>query len=101
MKVFVVVQIVLCSVIGGLAQRCRNNGSVTLSSCLSNPNIRVEKIQRFDSIRSYKLSLYYQNTWWPTEDNEEWIECRDLCDVCESLPGIDDVDEGKNIRFWL
>ena len=99
-----VVQIFLCSVMGRLAMNmdmCVNDGSTTLSSCQSNPNIRVEKIRggKMDHIRSYKLSLYYQNIWWPTANNEKWIECKDLCDVCRSLPGIDDVDEGKNINL--
>ena len=81
---------------------CVNDGSTTLSSCQSNPNIRVEKIRvgGMNHIGSYKLSLYYQNTWWPTANNEKWIECKDLCNVCKSLPGIDDVNEGKNIKLW-
>ena len=103
MKIKFTILTALCSVIG-LAQmniNCGNNGSSTLSNCQSNPNIRVEKIQRFGNIRSYKLSLYHQNIWWPTANNDKWIECKDLCDVCRSLPGIDDIDEGKDIKLWL
>ena len=88
-----VVQIILllCLVIGGLAMmyRCTNVGNDVLSSCRSNPNIRIEK--RDD--RSYRLSLHRQNTWW-TAGNDKWIECKHLCDVCESLPGI---NKGENI----
>ena len=83
---------------------CVNDGSTTLSSYQSNPNIRVEKIRGgknlMGDIKSYKLSLNYQNTWWPTAKNDKWIECKDLCDVCKSLPGIDNVDEGKNINGY-
>ena len=72
---------------------CRN-GNSTLTSCLSNPSIRIEKIQRGNGIRSYQLSLHSQNTWWAAENNE-WIECRNLCEVCQSLPGI--AKDGKKI----
>ena len=69
--------------------RCTNVGSGVLSNCQSNPNIRIEKI----GDRSYQLSLRRQNNWW-TADNEKWIECKHLCDVCESLPGN---SKGENI----
>ena len=73
---------------------CGNDGTGTLSSCLSNPNIRIEKIQKMDAIKSYQLSLRSQNTWWAAK-NDEWIKCDKLCKVCESLPGIN--KEGKHI----
>ena len=102
----IVVQIFLCSVLGGLAIKnmdmvCEDDASNTLSNCQSNPNIRIEKVHKMGDIKSYKLSLYYQNTWWPTAKNDKWIECKDLCDVCRSLPGVEDVDVGKNIKLWL
>ena len=79
-----IIQIVLCSVIGGLAQNCGNDGSSSLSNCLNNPNIRIQKIQ--NDIRGYRLSLYSQNAWWTAEN--KLIECKELCEVCRSLPGI-------------
>ena len=85
--------IIWYSVIGGLAQNCGNDGSGTLSSCLSNPNIRIEKIQKMGGIKSYRLSLRSWNTWWAAEN--EWIECQNLCTVCESLPGVS--NDGENI----
>ena len=36
---------------------CGNDGSGTLSSCQSNPNIMIEKITKGNKIKSYKLSL--------------------------------------------
>ena len=96
----VVIQIVLCSVIGGLAMNNRgNDGSDTLTNCQNNPNIRIEKIRggKNDDIKSYRLSLGSQNTWWAAK-NDKWIECNRLCDVCASLPGI---GSGKNINFGL
>ena len=68
---------------------CGNDGSGSLRSCQSNPNIMIEKTQ---DGKCYKLSLHSQNTWWPP--NEEWIKCKDLCSVCESLPGV--TNSGKN-----
>ena len=97
MDMNVVIQIILCSVIGGQAMmmdnNCRNDGSNTLSNCLSNPNIRIQKIQKMGGIKSYRLSLHSQNIWWVAEN--EWIKCDKLCKVCESLPEIN--DEGKHI----
>ena len=94
-----VIQIIsfLCLVIEGLAMyHCRNDGSGTLSSCLNNPNIRIEKTREGhgNNIKTYQLSLHYQNTLWVSH---KWIECNHLCEVCESLLGIS--NEGENI--WL
>lgn len=84
----VVIQIIPYSVIGGLAMNCRDDGSVTLSNCSSNPNIRIEKIRDGNHIKHYRLSLHSQNTWWNAETEKlKWIECKDLCEVCQSLPG--------------
>lgn len=87
--------VILCSVIRGLVQiqrDCRNNGSVALINCQTNPNIRIEKIV---SINHYRLSLYSQNTWW---GSNRWIECRNLCEVCETLPGIN--NDGEHIILY-
>ena len=99
----VVVQIVLLSVIGGLAMDCGNNDGDSLTSCQSNPNIRIQKVRGGGGggkPNRYRLSLNTQNTqniWWaPPEDN--WIKCGDLCDTCKSLPGIG--NDGENVR-WL
>ena len=91
-----IIQILLCLVIRGLADFCRN-GNSTLSSCLSNPSIRIEKTQRLSGrIRGYQLSLRFQNTWWAAlAEKDEWIECDNLCRVCQSLPGID--EDGESI----
>ena len=91
----VIVQIFLFSVMGGLAMDCQHIGTSSLRSCRNNPNIRIEKIRNDkQKIKSYRLSLYSQNTWWEAE-NDKWIECGDLCKVCKSLPGID--NDGENI----
>ena len=84
--------IVLCSVIlGGLAQSSTDDSNVTLSSCQSNPYIRIEKVNR-----GYQLSLCSQNTWWAAVcNNNKWIRCKDLCNTCRSLPGIDENGENK------
>ena len=93
----VVAQIVLLSVIGGLAMDCGNDGGDSLSSCQSNPNIRIEKVRKGggeDPPNRYRLSLNSRNTWWALpEDN--WIKCGDRCDICESLPR--DNNSGENI----
>ena len=86
---------ILCSVIGALAQNlnCGNDGSTSLTSCLSNPNIRIEKVGGGGGdINHYRLSLNSRNTWWAPVDN--WIECRGLCENCETLPGIN--NDGEN-----
>ena len=91
----VVVQIFLFSVMGGLAMDCQHIGTSSLRSCRNNPYIRIEKIRdNKEKIKHYNISLYSQNTRWPAQ-NKKWIECKDLCEVCQLLPGID--DDGKNI----
>ena len=88
----IIVLIVLFSMIGGLAMDCINNGTTSLSSCLSNPSIRIEKIHGGDQrngggggIKSYKISLNSGiNDRWIVDN--KWIECSDLCSVCQSLP---------------
>ena len=74
--------------IGGLAMDCMNNGTTSLSSCRSNPSIRIEKIHggrhRSGGIKSYKLSLNSGINWWIVDN--EWIKCSNLCSVCQSLP---------------
>ena len=68
--------------------KCRNVGSGVLSSCQSNSNIKIAKT---NDKKGYKLSLHLQSTWWAP--NDEWIECRKLCEVCRSLPETDDDGE--------
>ena len=94
-----IIQIVLCSVIGGLAIyiNCGNDGSGTLRSCQSNPNIMIEKITKGNKIESYKLSLHSQDTWWAP--NDKWIECKNLCKACESLPG--ETKDSKSIHVAI
>ena len=79
---------------------CGNDDRDSLSSCQSNPNIRIEKVhggRGEGPLDRYRLSLYTQNTWWaPPKDN--WIKCGDLCGTCKSLPGIG--NNGENVR-WL
>ena len=93
MKTVIQIILLLRLVIGGLskAYKCGNVGNGALSSCQSNPNIRIVKP---DDGKSYKLSLHSQNTWWPAEKNE-WVKCNDVCKVCKSLPEID--NNGENI----
>ena len=73
---------------------CGNDGRGTLRSCQSNPNIMIEKTQ--DGKR-YKLSLHSQNTWWAP--NDKWIECKDLCKACKSLPG--ETKHSKSIHVAI
>ena len=83
---------------------CGNDGRISLNSCQSNPNIRIEKVREGGggsgggNPNRYRLSLNIQNTWWVPRDDIKWIECKDLCDICETLPGISDT--GENIKFW-
>ena len=89
----IIISTILCSVIEALAimNSCTNDGSGTLSSCQSNSNIRIEKIREGNIIKHYRLSLHSQNIWWAAEN--EWINCGDLCEVCKSLPGINNGEK--------
>ena len=81
---------------------CMDNGSESLRSCQNHPNIRIKKVHiggervkrhpdgkdKGGGINRYSLSLRYsQNVWWEQPNKIIWIECKDLCDICESLPG--------------
>lgn len=103
MKLNIVIQIALLSTIGGLAMnnnhKCSNDSSIALQSCQSHPNIRIQKVHggsggREDDIKYYRISLRYSQNmqWWPSPN--KWIECKDVCQVCKSLPEHD--HQGKN-----
>ena len=75
-----VIQIVLYSVIGGLALNCGNTGSQTLSNCQNNPHIKIEKSQ---DTTSYNLSLISNGK---TLQFSDWIKCnKSRCYICESV----------------
>jgi hypothetical protein len=101
MKVVVQIYVVLFSAMGGqmMNNNCGNDGSGSLQRCKNHSNIRIEKIPaggRGNDINRYKLSLYSQtaSSWWEPPTEIKWIECKDLCTVCESLPGI---SNGENV----
>lgn len=84
---------------------CRNNGSESLHRCKNHPNIRIQKVHvgggrdtrdgedGGGGINRYSLSLHSQHVWWAPPKEVKWIECKDLCKICESLPGIDETGE--------
>ena len=93
-------------------ENCMNNGSESLHSCQTHPNIRIKKVHigskkdksddKDDSeeggINRYSLSLRYsQNDWWEPPKEVKWIECKHLCKICESLPGINDLETGESV----
>ena len=65
-------------------------------NCINNPAIRVSK-----TVNHYRLKLCSNNHCIPT-DFRNWIRCRDVCEVCQSLSG----QSGKSKRvhkfsLWL
>ena len=73
------------------------NGSESLPSCNhSNNIIKIKKIRvgGGKDINHYSLSLRYsQNDWWEQPNEIKWIECKHLCKICTSLPGIGETGE--------
>lgn len=113
MKVAIQIYLVLFSVIGlammMMNDNCMNNGSKSLHSCQTHPNIVIKKVhvggkrdEENDSeeggINRYSLSLRYsQNNWWEPPKEVKWIECKHLCKICESLPGINNSETGESV----
>ena len=59
-------------------------------NCINHPRIRVTKTSSH-----YRLSLCSNNPdCLPSRNQDsEWFECKDLCDVCRSLPGTPSRNE--------
>ena len=65
---------------------CRNQGLVELASCTNNARIQISK----DS-RNYQIRLCSNEQCTPiaaaSDASLDWIQCRDICNACESLLG--------------
>ena len=56
--------------------------SVGLNNCINNPRVRIAKTEK-----SYKLALCANNSTCIPTDYEDWIKCKNVCPVCQSLLG--------------
>lgn len=59
-------------------------------SCRNNPRIRITK-----NDMHYNLALCSNRPDCLPRSPEEWFECKDVCEVCRSLPG----QPGKSMQM--
>ena len=82
-KLTIILSLIARELVVGEDYRCR---SEVPQNCMNNPVIRVSK-----TTNDYKLKLCSNNNCIPT-NFKNLINCRDVCEVCGSLPG----QNGKN-----
>ena len=72
---------------------CRNQGLVELASCTNSARIQISK----DS-RNYQIRLCSNEQCMPIAASDaslDWIQCREICNACESLLG----PNRKDVKF--
>lgn len=81
----IVLPMLLSLIAEGLAMPCSRPAPV---NCTSNTRIRVTK-----NNENYRLSLCSNKPDCLPSTPKEWIECKDVCAVCRSLPGTPSRNE--------
>ena len=69
--------------------QCRE--SVQPNNCINNPRIRITK-----DVDNYRLALCANSTCISTGDGD-WIKCKNVCPICQLLPGQHGKYDGNRI----